>query len=79
MELFWNSLDNVPSSIVFYLEMKVEVEVGVDDIKSRFTPRLKLIQFFSILFTYMAYKNSNLCFRPKYTILKISFISLWTV
>ena len=29
MELFWNSLDNAPSSIVFYLEMKVEVEVGV--------------------------------------------------
>ena len=29
VELFWNSLDNAPSSIVFYLEMKVEVEVGV--------------------------------------------------
>ena len=29
---------NSPSSIVFYLEMKVEVEVGVHDIKSRFTP-----------------------------------------
>ena len=29
MELFWNSLDNAPLSIVFYLEMKVEVEVGV--------------------------------------------------
>ena len=41
MELFWNSLDNAPSSIVFYLEMKVEVEVGVHDIKSRFTPRLE--------------------------------------
>ena len=39
VELFWNSLDNTPSSIAFYLEMKVEVEVGVRDIKSRFTPR----------------------------------------
>ena len=27
LELFRNSLDNVPSSIVFYLEMKVKVEV----------------------------------------------------
>ena len=26
---FWNSLDNAPFSIVFYLKMKVEVEVGV--------------------------------------------------
>ena len=40
MELVWNSLDNAPSSIVFYLEMKVEAEVGVHDIRSRFTPRL---------------------------------------
>ena len=40
VELFWNSLDNAPSSIVFYLEMNVEVEVGVHDIRSRFTPRL---------------------------------------
>ena len=40
VELFWNSLDNGPSSIVFYLEMKVEVKVGVHDIRSRFTPRL---------------------------------------
>ena len=32
-ELFWNSLD-----IVFYLQMKVEV--GVLDIRPRFTPRL---------------------------------------
>ena len=39
MELFWNSLDNGPSSIVFYLEMKVEVEVGEHNIRSRFTPR----------------------------------------
>ena len=37
VELFWNSLDNVPSSIVFYVEMKVEV--GVHNIRSRFTPR----------------------------------------
>ena len=35
VELFRNSLDNAPSSIVFYLEMKV----GVHDIRSRFTPR----------------------------------------
>ena len=28
VELFWNSLDNTPSSIVFYLEMKMEVEVA---------------------------------------------------
>ena len=41
MELFWNSLNNAPSSIVFYLEMKVEVEVDVHDIRSRFTPREK--------------------------------------
>ena len=33
VELFWNSLDNVPLSIVFYLEMKEEVEVGVHDIR----------------------------------------------
>ena len=39
VELFWNSLDNAPSSIVFYLEMKVKVEVGVHDIRTRFTPR----------------------------------------
>ena len=38
VELFWNSLDNAPSSIVFYLEIKVEV--GVHDIRSRFTPLL---------------------------------------
>ena len=36
VKLFWNSLDNAPSSIVFHLEMKVEVEVGVHDIRSRF-------------------------------------------
>ena len=44
VELFWNSLDNAPSTIVFYLEMKVEVEVGVHDIRSRFTPRVILIE-----------------------------------
>ena len=32
VELFWNSLDNAPSSIFFYLEMKVEVEVGVHEL-----------------------------------------------
>ena len=37
LELFWNSLDNAPLSIVFYVEMKMEV--GVHDIGSRFTPR----------------------------------------
>ena len=42
MELFWISLDNAPSSIVFYLEIKMEVEVGVHDIRSRFTPRFQL-------------------------------------
>ena len=41
VELFWNSLDNAPSSIVFDLEMKVELEVGVHDIKSWFTPRFE--------------------------------------
>ena len=40
--IFWNSLDNALSSIVFYLEMKVEVEVGVSDIRSRFTPQYSL-------------------------------------
>ena len=30
MELFWNSLNNAPSYIVFYLEMKI----GVHDIRS---------------------------------------------
>ena len=39
VELFWNSLDNLLSSIVYYLEMKVEVEVGVHDIASWFTHR----------------------------------------
>ena len=42
LELFWNSLDNAHSSIVFYMEIKMEVEVGVHDIRSRFTPRLIL-------------------------------------
>ena len=37
VEIFWNSLDNAPSSIVFYFEMQVEVEVGVHDIRLRFT------------------------------------------
>ena len=38
VDLFWNSLINTLSSIVFYLAMKVEV--GVHDIRSRTTPRL---------------------------------------
>ena len=42
VKLFWNSLHNAPSSIVLYLEMKVEVEVGVHDIRSRVTPRESL-------------------------------------
>ena len=42
LELFLNSLENTPSSIVFYLEMKVEVEVGVHNIRSRFTPRVQI-------------------------------------
>ena len=45
VELFWNSLDNAPSSSVFYLEIKVEVEVGVHDIRSRFTHRGHLYLF----------------------------------
>ena len=40
VKLSWNSLDNAPSSIVFYLEMKVEVRVSVHDIRSRFTPSI---------------------------------------
>ena len=47
VELFWNSLDNAPSSIVFYLEMIVEVEVSVHEFRSRFTPRLSLSHRFS--------------------------------
>ena len=43
VELFWNSLDNGPSSIVFYLEIKVEFEVDVHDIRPRFTPRIRVI------------------------------------
>ena len=45
VELFWNSLVNTTSSIVFYLEMKVEVEVGVHDIRSQFSPRVILSQY----------------------------------
>ena len=33
-----------PSSIVFYLEVEVEVEVGVHDIRSRFSPRIFLMK-----------------------------------
>ena len=49
MELFWNSLDNAPLSIVFYLEMKVEVEVGVHDIRSWFTPRLLSMHIYLVI------------------------------
>ena len=42
LELCGIILDNVSLSIVFYLEIKVEVEVGVHDIRSRFGPRYKL-------------------------------------
>ena len=38
VELFWNSLDNL---FVFYLEIKVEVEVGVHEIRTWFTPSLR--------------------------------------
>ena len=51
VELFWNSLDNLLPSIVFYLEMKVQEEVGVNDIRSRFTPRkIDTINFIFICF-----------------------------
>ena len=46
VELFWNSLDNAP--IVFYLEMKEDVEVGVRDIRSRFAPRIIHFKLFLI-------------------------------
>ena len=50
VELLWNSLDNARSSIIFYFEMKVEVEVVVHDIRSWFTPRLFLIKMTFIYF-----------------------------
>ena len=53
VELFWNSFDNALSSIVFYLEMKVEVEVGLDDIRSLITPLVFLN------FPPFYYKDSN--------------------
>ena len=46
LETFRNSLDNALSSIVFYVEMKVEVDVGVHDIGSRITPRYILMNWF---------------------------------
>ena len=46
--IMWNSLDNAHSSIVFCLEMKVEVEVGVHDIRSRFIPRASLSYVFGL-------------------------------
>ena len=53
VELFWNSLDNAPISIVFYLEMNVEVEVCVQEIWSRFTPRIALYGISESLLTYI--------------------------
>ena len=46
------------SSIVFYLEMKVKVDVVVQDIGSRFTPRghLNLIKTTYATFKDMTYK-----------------------
>ena len=58
MELFWYSLDIAPLSIVFYLEIKVEVEVGVHDIRSRFTLRQKLTQDLEKLF-YHQYSGTD--------------------
>ena len=50
-----NNLDNASSSIVFYLEMKVKVEVGVHDISSQFIPhklsnktRMKIFNWISL-------------------------------
>ena len=34
---------NAPLSIIFYLKMKVEVLVGVHDIRPRFTPRSQVL------------------------------------
>ena len=34
--IMWNYFGIYPSSIVFYLEMKVKVEVGIHDIRSQF-------------------------------------------
>ena len=42
LELFWNSLDNAPSSIVFYLEMKVKLKVGVHDISSPLVEKIHI-------------------------------------
>ena len=55
VELFWNSLDNAPT-YVFYLEMKVEV--GVHDIRSRFTPLLK-ITFPETLWSFRSFERRN--------------------
>ena len=52
VELFWNSLDN--ASIVFYSEMKVELEVGVLDFRSRFTPRAILYKGRNVPYTLAA-------------------------
>ena len=57
MELFWNSLDNALSSIVLYLETKVEVEVCIYDIRSRFTPRWEHCKY--VCFSRRADKQNN--------------------
>ena len=92
MELFWNSLENAPSSIVFYLEIKVEVEVGVHDIRSRFTPRLQsksyrmnnkliFIFFFSIfvrvLFSVLTVSDKNKSFF--FDFMALNFVSMYTL
>ena len=59
-KIIWNSLDNAPSSIVFYLEMEMEVEVGVHDIRSRFTQTIySSISFLLLLsrYNYLKWKN----------------------
>ena len=71
VELFWNSFDNAPSSIVFYLEMKVEVEVGVHNIRSRFTPRFLLRKheiWLSLSKTLATYSPYWMCPRHCHTI-----------
>ena len=47
----WNYFGiHAPSSIVFYLEMEVEVELGVHHIRSRFTPRDYLMNAIYFIF-----------------------------
>ena len=69
MELFWNSLDNGPSSIIFYLVMKVEVEVGVQDIRERFTPR------FQVCFIILELISFNYSGSSSYSFLSMNSLS----